>query len=73
VLVDWLVGHHLLSRDLWPYVIIFINMCGITFAMVWSPFAVKGLWLCGIITIAIVVLLKEGYNFFTRSFVETKY
>jgi hypothetical protein len=59
-----LVGHHLLlSRDFGPYVIIFMNVCVITDAMVWWSFAVKVFWALwdNIITVAMAVLLKEAY------------
>jgi hypothetical protein len=58
--VGWLVGHHLLLRDFWPYGLIFMNVCFvITVAMVmlqrhfgsyvfclhgWGSFVVKIFW-----------------------------
>jgi hypothetical protein len=60
-----LVGHHsLLLRDFGPYATIFIYVfVVVTVAMVWRSFAVKGFWVlwANIITVAMVMLLKEAY------------
>jgi hypothetical protein len=56
------VGHHLLLRGVWPYVIIFTIVCVvISFAMTWLSFTVQrllGVW-DSIITAA-MVMLKGG-------------
>jgi hypothetical protein len=60
-------------------VIIFMNVCGvITIVMVWLSFVVNGFQLVGnIMTVVILILLKEVFNFcavcFENSALETKY
>jgi hypothetical protein len=51
-------------------VIIFMNVCGvITVVMVWLSFVVKGFQLMGnIMTVVILILLKEVFNFYAVCF-----
>jgi hypothetical protein len=63
----WLLGHHLLLlRDFKPYVTIFMNVCVITIVdVVWRSSAVTGFWaLWDNIIVAMVILLKEDFNFY---------
>jgi hypothetical protein len=69
-LVAWLVGDEvLLLKDFGLYMIILMNVCVvIAVAMVWRSFAVKGFWALwdNIITVAIVMLLREAYYVHSR-------
>jgi hypothetical protein len=62
-----LVGHHLLLRDFWHYMIIFMNVyVGIRAAFLLLSLAVKGFLTLrnNITTIVIVKLINVVFNFF---------